>query len=64
MAQQEPFNFDIVFGFTGSIFVKTNDKSYEKPDVEQINLFIDHCKTELGITLETKNIFVKFNILR
>ncbi len=58
LAQQDPFNFDIVFGFTDSIFVKINDKRHEKSDIEQINQFIEYCKKELGITVEIKNVFV------
>ena len=58
MAQQEPFNFEIVFGFTDSIFVKTNDKNYQYSDVGQMDRFINHCKRELGITVEIKNIFI------
>ncbi len=65
MAQQEPFNFEIVFGFTDSIFVKmvdskNNSKKAEEEEEEEetkIKQFISKCKKELGVTVEVKNIF-------
>jgi DNA polymerase, archaea type len=54
MAQQAPFNFDIVFGFTDSIFVKVKEEERENTSIEQ---FILKCKKELGITIEIKNVF-------
>ncbi len=32
IAQQPPFNFDIVFGFTDSIFVKVKEASTEEEE--------------------------------
>jgi DNA polymerase I len=61
MAQQSPFNFDIVFGFTDSIFVKVKEdnKNIENSSREEklIQEFIAKCKEELGITVELKNKF-------
>ncbi len=56
LASKEPFNFDIVFGFTDSIFFKINDANCENPE-QTINQFIKQCKDRLGITLEIKNVF-------
>ena len=53
MAKQAPFNFDIVFGFTDSVFVKVNEGSSE----DKIKHFIADCKEEFGITVEIKNVF-------
>ncbi len=55
MAQQPPFKFDIVFGFTDSIFVKVKEEEQEE---EQIQSFILKCKEELGVTVEIKNVYV------
>ncbi len=56
MAQEDPFNFEIVFGFTDSIFIKVDAKSSNKEEL--IREFIDRCKEELGMTVEVKNVFV------
>ncbi len=56
MAQQSPFNFEIVFGFTDSIFVNV-DKNSEKEDEEIIKQFIFKCKQDMGIAVEIKNVF-------
>ncbi len=56
MAQQDPFNFEIVFGFTDSIFVRVDSKTSNKEEL--IREFIDKCKKELGMTVEIKNVFV------
>ena len=53
MAKQAPFNFDIVFGFTDSIFVKVKGGNSE----DKIKYFIVACKEEFGITVEIKNVF-------
>lgn len=57
MAQQAPFNFDNVFGFTDSIFVRVKDEN-DKNNTDKIKQFIDKCKHELGVTIEIKNIFL------
>lgn len=57
MAQQNPFNFEIVFGFTDSIFIRM-DSTIHKNREEQIREFIDRCKKEFGMTVEIKNMFV------
>ena len=54
---QAPFNFEIVFGFTDSIFVKVKWVYESKLRGFKIKLFIDKCKEELGITVELKNRF-------
>jgi DNA polymerase, archaea type len=54
IAKQAPFNFDIVFGFTDSIFVKVADGKGNTA----IDQFILKCKEELGITVEIKNVFL------
>ncbi len=57
MAQQIPFNFDIIFGFTDSIFIKVNE--IDKNDAEEkVNWFIGKCKEEFGVSVEVKNVFV------
>ncbi|WP_148687352.1 DNA polymerase domain-containing protein [Candidatus Nitrosocosmicus hydrocola] len=58
IAKQTPFDFDLVFGFTDSIFVRTNRIGIEKYEDEKIRQFISTCKKELGITIEIKNKFV------
>ena len=55
MAEQPPFNFDIVFGFTDSIFVKVDKNNEEEEEI--IKQFIFKCKQDMGITVEIKNIF-------
>lgn len=57
IAKQPPFNFDIVFGFTDSIFVKLNKTGTGDSKDEQIQQFITNCKKQLGITIELKNRF-------
>jgi DNA polymerase I len=56
LAQEAPFNFEIVFGFTDSIFVKVKDECNNNENSEDlIKEFIARCKQELGITVELKN---------
>jgi DNA adenine methylase len=52
LAQSEPLNLKIVFGFTDSIFLhgRTN---------KQMQDFIQICKNKLGVVVELKNIFTK-----
>jgi DNA polymerase, archaea type len=56
MANQAPFNFEIVFGFTDSIFVRVKEDNEKAAD--KIKEFIDKCKQELGVTVEIKNVFL------
>lgn len=60
LAGREPFNFDIVFGFTDSIFIKKMNRNIDNytTDEKIIKEFILRCKQELGITVEIKNKFV------
>ncbi len=65
IAISKPFNFDIVFGFTDSIFIKLNKNDYDENATKEeekeesiIDDFILRCKQELGITVEIKNKFV------
>ena len=59
LCTKEPFNFDIVFGFTDSIFIRPNKNNEVYISEEEIiNHFILKCKKELGITVEIKNKFV------
>lgn len=60
IAKQPPFNFDIVFGFTDSIFVRENRVDTEKSEDEddKIQRLINTCEKELGINIEIKNKFV------
>jgi DNA replicative helicase MCM subunit Mcm2 (Cdc46/Mcm family)/DNA polymerase elongation subunit (family B) len=59
IAHTGPFNFEIVFGFTDSIFVKVNEtnKINANSKKEKIAQYISNCKDELGITVEIKNEF-------
>jgi DNA polymerase I len=53
------FDLDIVFGFTDSVFVKSNKKGEGKQNnFELIQNLINRCKQDLGITVELKNIFI------
>jgi DNA polymerase I len=60
IAKKEPFNFDIIFGFTDSIFVrvKDNNNNNKENSEDLIQRFIAKCKKEFGITVEIKNVFV------
>ncbi len=57
MAQSEPFNFEIVFGFTDSIFVRARNGNNDKENQVKLKIFIEKCEKELGITVELKNEF-------
>jgi len=49
--QSEPYNFEVIYGFTDSTFFKdaTDDL---------IQRFIKDCKDNLGITVDLKNVFI------
>ena len=48
--------FDIVFGFTDSIFVRIKETINEMQDLDKVRTFITRCKEILGINIELKNI--------
>jgi DNA polymerase, archaea type len=51
MAQNEPYNFKMVFGFTDSTFFNA------ETDIK-VQGFIQRCKDELGVIVELKTVFV------
>lgn len=55
LASNHPFNFEVVFGFTDSIFFRIDEKNSNLE--KDIQNFIDICRVRFGITLEIKNIF-------
>ena len=56
MAKSEPFNFDIVFGFTDSVFVRMNETDNISSE-DKIKEFSSKCKEDFGIIVEIKNVF-------
>jgi DNA polymerase, archaea type len=52
MAENEPYNFDVVFGFTDSTFFNAG------ADIEKVEGFIRKCKDKLGVIVELKNVFI------
>jgi DNA polymerase I len=55
LAKSESYNFDVVFGFTDSVFFK--DVSGKDND-SKVHDFIQDCKTKFGVTPEKKNVFI------
>jgi DNA polymerase, archaea type len=51
LAQNEPFNFKVVFGFTDSTFFNAGT------NIENVQDFIRVSKDKLGVTVELKSIF-------
>ena len=51
MAENEPYNFDVVFGFTDSTFFNAGT------DIEKVEDFIRKCKDKLGVIVELKTVF-------
>ncbi|MFY9871019.1 MAG: DNA polymerase domain-containing protein, partial [Candidatus Nitrosopolaris sp.] len=51
LAQNEPYNFKVVFGFTDSTFFNAGT------DIEKVQDFSLACKDKLGVTVEIKTIF-------
>jgi DNA polymerase I len=51
LAQNEPFNFKVVFGFTDSTFFNADTDT-------KVEDFIERCKDDLGVLVELKAIFV------
>jgi DNA polymerase, archaea type len=50
MGCSDPFNFQIVFGFTDSTF-------FANATEQKVEQFIHDCKDKIGVTVELKNIF-------
>jgi DNA polymerase, archaea type len=58
IAQNKPYNFEVVFGFTDSTFFKdTNADSVAGKDLTKVYDFIEDCKTKLGVAVELKTVF-------
>ena len=51
LAQNEPYKFKIVFGFTDSTFFNAESDL-------RVQDFIQKCKDRLGVTVELKTVFV------
>ena len=51
MAQNEPFNFKVVFGFTDSTFFNGGTDT-------KVHDFIQSCKDKLGVIVEIKTVFI------
>jgi DNA polymerase, archaea type len=51
MAQNEPFNFKVAFGFTDSTF-------FSGATDTKVQDFIQSCKDKLGVNVELKNVFL------
>lgn len=51
LAQNEPYNFKVVFGFTDSTFFNAGI------DIEKVQDFSLACKDKLGVTVELKTVF-------
>jgi DNA polymerase elongation subunit (family B) len=51
LAQNEPFQFNVVFGFTDSTFFNAGE------DILKVQKFIQTCKDKLGVTVELKTVF-------
>jgi DNA adenine methylase len=50
MAQDKPYNFKVVYGFTDSIF-------FSEATDTKVQDFIQACKNKLGVTVELKTVF-------
>ena len=57
LAQNEPYNFKVVFGFTDSTFFNAGT------DIEKVQDFSLACKDKLGVTVEIKDYIYKFDFL-
>jgi DNA polymerase, archaea type len=51
LAQNEPYNFEVVFGFTDSTF-------FSGATDTKVQDFIQSCKDKLGVIVELKNVFL------
>jgi DNA polymerase, archaea type len=54
LAKSEPYNFDVVFGFTDSVFFK----DVGGIDDKKVGDFIQDCQTKFEVTPEKKNVFM------
>jgi DNA polymerase, archaea type len=52
LAQNEPFQFNVIFGFTDSTFFKA------RADIIKVQEFIQTGKDKLGVTVELKTVFI------
>ena len=50
LAENEPYNFKVVFGFTDSTFFNAGTET-------KVQEFIQSCKDKLGVTVELKTVF-------
>jgi DNA polymerase, archaea type len=55
MAQNKPYNFEIVGGFTDSAFFKD---AVAGTDPRKVHDFIQVCEDKLGVTVELKTVFI------
>ncbi|MGB8935122.1 MAG: DNA polymerase domain-containing protein [Candidatus Nitrosopolaris sp.] len=55
LAQNEPFNFNVVFGFSDSAFFKDAAAGM---DLTKVHDFIQTCKHKLGVVVELKTVFL------
>jgi DNA polymerase, archaea type len=51
LAENEPYKFKVVFGFTDSTFFNA------RTEIEKVQDFIQTCKDKLGVTVELKTVF-------
>ena len=52
MAQNEPYNFKVIFGFTDSTFFNA------RTGIEKVQDFIQTCKDKLRVIVELKTVFI------
>ncbi len=52
LAQNEPYNFEVVFGFTDSTFFNAG------ANITKVRDFIQVCKDKLGVIVELKSVFI------
>ncbi|MGA9154603.1 MAG: DNA polymerase domain-containing protein [Candidatus Nitrosopolaris sp.] len=52
LAQNEPYNFKVVFGFTDSTFFNA------AADITRVRDFIQVCEDKLGVIVELKSVFI------
>ncbi len=52
LAQNKPFNFKVIFGFTDSTFFNAG------ADITKVRDFIQVCKDKLGVIVEIKSVFI------
>jgi DNA polymerase, archaea type len=57
LAQSEPYKFEVIFGFTDSVFYKDTAAAVVD-DEGKVDNFIQVCKNKLGATVEKKTVFI------